>query len=148
MGATAAWRSWPRPSRAPDATLPSVSSDPAALRPPATRFAPPSVAAKYPQKSGYGGRTAPGSRRSRPERDARPSTGADYEHPLLVLADSEAMAAEEMPLLVIDLWDVRGRSIRVIATELWGIENNLSISNMYFEEFAESVDEDGVFRTF
>ncbi|MBU3863716.1 hypothetical protein KN815_06325 [Streptomyces sp. 4503] len=58
------------------------------------------------------------------------------------------MAAEEMPLLVIDLWDVRGRSIRVIATELWGIENNLSISNMYFEEFAESVDEDGVFRTF
>ncbi|MFE2446738.1 DUF6924 domain-containing protein [Streptomyces sp. NPDC059426] len=73
---------------------------------------------------------------------------ADYEHPLLVLADGEAMASEEMPLLVMDLWKVRGRSIRVIATELWGIENNLSISNMYFEEFAESVDEDGVFRTF
>ncbi|MFE2182486.1 DUF6924 domain-containing protein [Streptomyces sp. NPDC059455] len=72
----------------------------------------------------------------------------DYEHPLLVLADGAAMASEELPLLVMDLREVRGRSIRVIATELWGIENNLSISNLDFEEFAASVDEDGVFRTF
>jgi hypothetical protein len=31
---------------------------------------------------------------------------------------------------------------------MWSVENNLSLSNMGFEEFAESVDEDGVFRGF
>jgi hypothetical protein len=31
---------------------------------------------------------------------------------------------------------------------MWGIENNLSIANMDFEEFAENVDDDGIFRGF
>lgn len=29
-----------------------------------------------------------------------------------------------------------------------GVENNLSLANMGFEEFADAVDEDGVFRGF
>jgi hypothetical protein len=36
----------------------------------------------------------------------------------------------------------------MVATEFWGIENNLSIANMFFSEFADSVDDDGVFRGF
>ncbi|MCF3130362.1 DUF6924 domain-containing protein [Streptomyces olivochromogenes] len=69
-----------------------------------------------------------------------------YEHPLLVLADATALGSTDLPLLVIDLVEERGRAIRVVAAELWGIENNLSLSNMYFEEFAGAVDEDGVYR--
>ncbi|WP_376771528.1 DUF6924 domain-containing protein [Actinomadura alba] len=37
---------------------------------------------------------------------------------------------------------------RVIATEFWSIENNLSLSNMDFHEFADAVDEEGIFRGF
>jgi hypothetical protein len=31
---------------------------------------------------------------------------------------------------------------------LWGVENNLNIANMGWEEFADAVDEDGTFRGF
>jgi hypothetical protein len=51
-------------------------------------------------------------------------------------------------LLVVDLKRRPGRSFRVIVQELWGVENNLSLANMDFEEFADSCDPDGVFRGF
>lgn len=72
----------------------------------------------------------------------------EFEHAIVIVADAAALAAEEMPLLVIDVADERGRTLRVTAEELWGIENNLSISNMDFEDFSGSADEDGVFRGF
>jgi len=31
---------------------------------------------------------------------------------------------------------------------MWSVENNLSISNMDFSDFADSADADGVFRGF
>ncbi|WP_330287806.1 DUF6924 domain-containing protein [Streptomyces sp. NBC_00576] len=71
-----------------------------------------------------------------------------YRHPLLVLADSAAVTSAELPLLVVDLRGDRGCCIRVVAAELWSIENSLSGANMEFEEFAGSVDDDGVFRGF
>lgn len=71
-----------------------------------------------------------------------------YRHPLLVLADAVAVASTELPLLVVDLWGERGRHVRVVAAELWSIENNLSGANMDFEEFAGAVDSDDVFRGF
>ncbi|MFJ6504787.1 MULTISPECIES: DUF6924 domain-containing protein [unclassified Streptomyces] len=43
---------------------------------------------------------------------------------------------------------VRGRGVRVVAAQLWSIENNLSGANMDFEDFVGAVDEDGVFRGF
>jgi hypothetical protein len=73
---------------------------------------------------------------------------AGYQHPLLVLADSVAVASTELPLLVVDLRGERGRCVRVVAAELWSIENNLSGANMDFEDFAGAVDDDGVFRGF
>ncbi|MGF1568782.1 MAG: hypothetical protein ACFCVD_12050 [Nodosilinea sp.] len=45
-------------------------------------------------------------------------------------------------------WDEPGRTFRVIPREMWGVENNLSISNMDYYEFADSTDADGVFRGF
>ncbi|MFE9679750.1 DUF6924 domain-containing protein [Streptomyces sp. NPDC006259] len=73
---------------------------------------------------------------------------AEYQHPLLVLADSVALASSERPLLVLDLQGERGRGVRVVAAQLWSIENNLSGANMDFEEFVGAVDEDGFFRGF
>ncbi|MFD5722284.1 DUF6924 domain-containing protein [Streptomyces sp. NPDC102256] len=43
---------------------------------------------------------------------------------------------------------MRGRGVRVVAAQLWSIENNLSGANMDFEDFVGAVDEDGVFRGF
>jgi hypothetical protein len=31
---------------------------------------------------------------------------------------------------------------------MWGVENNLSVANMDFHEFADNVEDDGVFRGF
>jgi hypothetical protein len=44
--------------------------------------------------------------------------------------------------------DEPGRGFRVVPAELWGVENNLSIANMDFAEFAHHADPDGVFRGF
>lgn len=44
--------------------------------------------------------------------------------------------------------DSGGRTFRIIPSEMWGIENNLSIANMDFRDFADSADADGVFRGF
>ena len=56
------------------------------------------------------------------------------------------MTHTESPLRIIDLFDEPGREFRAIPSQIQGIENNLSISNMCFYEIAELVDEDGVFR--
>ena len=64
------------------------------------------------------------------------------------IVDKEAISNPEHPVLVVDLADEPGRSFRVIPSEMWGVENNLSLANMDFEEFANAVDEDGVFRGF
>jgi hypothetical protein len=62
--------------------------------------------------------------------------------------DRMALSHPEHPILVVDLYREPGRSFRVIPSEMWGVENNLSLSNMDFDEFARSVDQDGVFRGF
>jgi hypothetical protein len=68
-------------------------------------------------------------------------------HACLIVADAAAIAQDEHPLLCIELAAPQ-RSFRVIPAELWGVENNLSLANMDFEDFADVVDEDGVFRGF
>jgi hypothetical protein len=72
----------------------------------------------------------------------------DSERSIVFLVDAEAIAHLEHPVLVVDLLDVPGRSFRVIPSEAWGVENNLRLANMDFAEFAEAVDEDGVFGGF
>jgi hypothetical protein len=37
---------------------------------------------------------------------------------------------------------------RVIPSQMWSVENNLSIANMDFFEFADAVGDDGIFRGF
>jgi len=65
----------------------------------------------------------------------------------IVLVDAEAISSPEHHVLVVDL-TAGPRSFRVIPSQLWGVENNLSTANMDWEEFAEHADLDGVFRGF
>jgi hypothetical protein len=78
---------------------------------------------------------------------------------VLFIADTVTFASPEHPILVVDLDDkilsvaefpeVAARTpFRCIPSELWGVENNLNLSNMDWEEFAEAVGDDGVFRGF
>jgi hypothetical protein len=75
----------------------------------------------------------------------------DDEGAVLFIADAAALASPEHPILVVDLLQDRP-PFRCIGSQLWGVENNLSIANMDWEEFAEefadAVDDDGVFRSF
>ncbi len=72
----------------------------------------------------------------------------DYRHTFLLVVDTTATQHPELALLVLDLYADRGRAFRAIPSQIQAIENNLSIANMSFFEFADNVDEDGVFRGF
>lgn len=73
---------------------------------------------------------------------------ADPWHNFVVIADRTTMTTPDHALLVVDVSDEPGREFRAIPTAIQSIENNLSLSNMDFHEFADSVDQDGVFRDF
>lgn len=66
----------------------------------------------------------------------------------LFVVDNVALSHPEHPILVIDLFSQPGHTFRVIPTEMWSVENNLSIANMDFEDFTDSADPDGIFRGF
>jgi hypothetical protein len=72
--------------------------------------------------------------------------GGDYTFVFLV--DQTALTHTERPILVVDVYDQPGRTFRVSPRDVWGVENNLSIANMDYQEFADNVDQDGVFRGF
>jgi len=78
---------------------------------------------------------------------------------VLFIADSIALASPEHPVLVVDLSDkclsvaefpeiADHRPFRCITSALWSVENNLSIANVDWEDFAGDVDGDGVHRGF
>jgi len=64
------------------------------------------------------------------------------------VADRKTIDDAEHPILVVDLLQRPTRSFRVVPREAWGVENNLSLANMDFDEFAGAADDDGVFRGF
>ncbi|WP_433292913.1 DUF6924 domain-containing protein [Pseudonocardia sp. CA-142604] len=74
------------------------------------------------------------------------------------VADADAVSAAGHPLLVVPvpypepeyayLNETPRAAFRVVVARLWSVENNLSLANMDWAEFADSVDEDGVFRGF
>jgi Domain of unknown function (DUF6924) len=66
----------------------------------------------------------------------------------MFVVDRTTVTHVEYPIAVLDLWSEPGRSFRLIPSEMWSVENNLSIANMDFDEFADAVDADGIFRGF
>ncbi|MEV6235909.1 hypothetical protein [Lentzea sp. NPDC051838] len=78
-------------------------------------------------------------------------------HALMLVVDEITIRSPEHPILVVDLgsepspahdWpgEPAGRSFRALPHTIQEIENNLSIANMDWEEFAEGIDSDGVRR--
>jgi hypothetical protein len=66
----------------------------------------------------------------------------------MFIADAVTVSHLEHPLVAVDLRREPGRQFRIVPGEVWGIETNLSISNMDFFEWADKVDDDGIFRSF
>lgn len=79
------------------------------------------------------------------------------------IVDRRSMESSEHPVLVVGFYPSDGKSFdrlprdtpendiatfHALPSQITGIENNLSIANMDFEEFADNVDDDGVFRGF
>ena len=93
------------------------------------------------------------------------SLPGDYPGFLCFIVDETTLTNDEHPILVVDFApnsiepeayertpkqtptdDIK--TFRAIPSTIQSIENNLSIANMDFEDFATSVDDDGVFRGF
>lgn len=72
----------------------------------------------------------------------------DKDRTFLFVVDELTITSQEHLILVIDLCNEPGQSFRVIPLAMWSVENNLSITNMDFEEFADNSDSSGVFRGF
>ena len=70
----------------------------------------------------------------------------DFEHTFILVIDRETIVQPEHPILVVDLFEVRGRTFRVIPSQLWAVQNNLVIGNQDWDDFAGALDQDGVFR--
>ena len=66
---------------------------------------------------------------------------------VLFVVDGTALT-DDHPILVVDLSDEPRAAFRCVAHELWGVDNNLNIANMDWQEFADNVDGGGVFRGF
>lgn len=66
---------------------------------------------------------------------------------VLFIVDNAALEPD-YPVLVVDLLDLEHEPFRCIASELWGVDNNLNIANMDWEEFADMAESDGIFRGF
>lgn len=73
---------------------------------------------------------------------------AVLEESFFFVADRRSIEDAEHSILVVDLLRHPARTFRVIPREAWGVENNLSLANMDFDEFAGAADDDGVFRGF
>jgi len=86
--------------------------------------------------------------RNRTEKEVLAMVPREFPHSFLFIVDKTAIEGPEFPILVMDLFDKPGRTFRVIPSQIQGVQNNLSIANMDFHEFADNVDLDGIFRGF
>jgi hypothetical protein len=75
---------------------------------------------------------------------------AEYPHTFIIVVDRKSISDAEHPLLVVNLYDGLGSEVgeefRALPSQIHAIQNNLSIANVDFSDFAGAVDGDGVFR--
>jgi hypothetical protein len=73
----------------------------------------------------------------------------EYQHPVLFVVDAVAVSTPEHPVLVVNLnAGVDARPFRARPRQVQSIQNNLSLVNMDYVDFAASANADGVFRGF
>lgn len=80
--------------------------------------------------------------------DVRRATMAlDHRAAVLFIADSAALTGDH-PIQVVDLSSASRPPFRCVASELWGVDNNVNIAKMDWEDYADNVESDGVYRGF
>jgi hypothetical protein len=77
----------------------------------------------------------------------RAALETDEQAVVLFIVDNAALEPD-YPVLVVDLRDLSHEPFRCVASELWGVDNNLNMANMGWEEFADMAESDGIFRGF
>lgn len=71
----------------------------------------------------------------------------EYRHPVLFVVDTIAVSTPEHPVLVVNLnAGVDTPAFRALPRQVQSIQNNLSLSNVDYVDFATRADADGVFR--
>jgi hypothetical protein len=75
---------------------------------------------------------------------------SDRRAAVLFIADHVTLTSPEHPILAVDLSDspIGEPTFRCLPSQLWAVENNLNLANMDWNEFANAVDEDDIFRGF
>jgi hypothetical protein len=85
---------------------------------------------------------------------------ADSNERFAFLVDTQTLTHPDRPILVVNLYDwvegiedqgkgpQYGATFRVVPAEMWSVQNNLSLVNMDWEDFADVVDDHGIFRGF
>lgn len=71
---------------------------------------------------------------------------ADDYFTYIFIADKITFTHPEHPIICLDLFDAPYQHFRLVPSQMPSVENNLSIANMDFEEFADNVDDDGIFH--
>jgi hypothetical protein len=72
---------------------------------------------------------------------------AGFPHVIVLIADTRTMTDPRHPILVAELHG-EGRTFRTEPGSIQSIENNLTLANMDWEEFADRIDAEGVFISF
>ena len=77
--------------------------------------------------------------------------GDNYDFDFYFLADEKTFETSDFHILCVGIPspnNIKGGTFRIKASELWIAENNLSISNMDFDDFTHNLDENGVYEGF
>lgn len=72
----------------------------------------------------------------------------ESEHEFIFLVDKETMENSDQPVLCVDVFENPGDTFRVIPSQMWAVENNLSLMNMEYADFKNATDDQNVFRGF
>jgi hypothetical protein len=80
--------------------------------------------------------------------DALTALGRRAHQGYMFVVDRVTLAYLEHPVLLLDLGDEPESSFRVVPRMVASIDDNLSIANMNWSDFAENAGTDGVFRGF
>lgn len=77
----------------------------------------------------------------------RATLALEHRAAVLFIADRAALAGDH-PIEVVDLSSNSRPPFRCVARELWGVDNNVNTATMDWEDYADNVESDGIYRGF
>jgi hypothetical protein len=74
--------------------------------------------------------------------------GPRFDQTYIMVVDRTTLSHPERPVLFVNLWERAMDEFRAVPAQVGGIQINLSLANMDFEDYAGAADPDGIFRGF